>query len=80
VFGLAAEEGLTSNAELAQRMGISEALVSHTRRRRLPVSGPFIRCAFRAFPGKTFDDLFVVEREPPGNRDQQQSHFGVDDR
>lgn len=75
VFQYKVSAGFRTDKELAQAMGISQAVVSRTLTYELdprdeagqPPSVLFIQGALRAFLGKTFEDLFYVEaddREP----------------
>jgi hypothetical protein len=48
-------------------MDVSEALVSRVKNEERGVNRTFIAGALRAFPGKTFDDLFVIEPDEPAS-------------
>lgn len=55
-----------SQADLASKMGISETLISRTKRGERPIGRMFIEGARRAFPEYTLDWLFpVVAPEVP---------------
>lgn len=62
IFDLAKEQGL-SDAELARWMGISQSQVCRVEAGNRRIHQDFIVGALRAFPDKTFDDLFYLESE-----------------
>jgi hypothetical protein len=65
VFDLAPAAGYPTDDALAEAMGLSPAFVSRVRNGTRQVGPGFIAGALRAFPGCTFDDLFVVEGRDP---------------
>lgn len=62
VFDLARERGWSLRT-LATAMGMSHSEVVRVKSGQRPIGGLFIRGALRAFPDKSFDELFTVERE-----------------
>ncbi len=67
VFDIAKEHGYENARQLATAMDVSEALVSRVKNEERGVNRTFIAGALRAFPGKTFDDLFVIEPDEPAS-------------
>ena len=65
VLGLARERGL-SDRQLARAMRVDPAIVSEVRNEKLGCGPRFIEGALRAFPDKSFDDLFVLEPDREG--------------
>lgn len=60
VFDLQRELGW-SDRKLAAEMGISDAQVSRVRSGQRDINHDFMTGALRAFPDKSFEDLFYVE-------------------
>ena len=56
--------GLTSDVQLAQKMGVHRSTVARTLSGATAPSSEFIAGLRAAFPLTTFDDLFVVEEAP----------------
>lgn len=56
--------GLTTDTELAERMGVHATSVYRTLRGDTRPGGAFIAGALLAFPALKFDDLFLIDREP----------------
>ena len=55
--------GLTSDNQLAQKMGVHRSTVGRTLSGAAQPSREFIAGLRAAFPGATFDDLFVLVEE-----------------
>ena len=58
VFELARAYGYTTSAALARAMGVHESVVSRVRNDRRAITPAFIAGSLRAFPDKTFSELF----------------------
>lgn len=63
IFDLMYYHGYRSQAELARKMGKDPASLSRVKTGQLEPDRAFIMAAIRAFPGKTYEDLFYEERE-----------------
>ena len=66
VFDLARKCGYTSDRELADAMDVSDGQITRVRNGQRRVHQDFILGALRAFPSKTFDDLFEIVADEPG--------------
>lgn len=64
VFEIMHDHGYVTDEALAIAMGLHPATICRTRSGEYSITARFIAGALRAFPGKSFDQLFSVEREP----------------
>lgn len=60
VFELAKEAGYETDSDLARAMGISKTHISNVKAGVRQPGTAFVKGAFRAYPGKTFEQLFEV--------------------
>ena len=64
IFELVPSRRYRSYRQLAKAMGISTAQLSRVQHGQRFINGLFITAALRAFPEKSFEELFIVDREP----------------
>ena len=66
IFELAPSFGYETLSALARAMDCSPGYLGRVSRNERSINQKFITGALRAFPGKAFDDLFVIEPTAPG--------------
>ena len=61
VFELASGYGYATDKALAEAMGITPFMLSRVKNGEQKITEPFITGARRAFPDRTFDELFYTD-------------------